>query len=69
MHNLNTLEHSLKGDPRLAALAQCEKEAYDLILGDAGKARKILGWKPTVGFEALVKEMCDHDLAEESAAR
>jgi hypothetical protein len=37
LHNLNTLEHSLKGDPRLAALAQCEKEAYDLILGDAGK--------------------------------
>jgi hypothetical protein len=37
LHNLNTLEHSLKGDPRLAALATCEKEAYDLILGDAGK--------------------------------
>ena len=36
-HNLNTLEHSLKGEPNLAALAQCEKEAYDLILGDAGK--------------------------------
>ena len=27
----------MKGDPRLQALAQCEKEAYDLILGDAGK--------------------------------
>jgi hypothetical protein len=37
LHNLNTLEHSMKGDPNLAALAQCEKEAYDLILGDAGK--------------------------------
>ena len=37
LHDLNTLEHSLKGDPRLAALATCEKEAYDLILGDAGK--------------------------------
>jgi hypothetical protein len=37
LHNLNTLEHAIKGDPRLAALAQCEKEAYDLILGDAGK--------------------------------
>jgi uncharacterized protein (DUF1501 family) len=37
LHNLNTLGHSMKGDPRLAALAQCEKEAYDLILGDAGK--------------------------------
>jgi uncharacterized protein (DUF1501 family) len=37
LHNLNTFEHALKGDPRLAALASCEKEAYDLILGDAGK--------------------------------
>jgi len=37
LHNLNTLDHAMKGDPRLAAMAQCEKEAYDLILGDAGK--------------------------------
>ena len=37
LHNLNTLDHALKGDPRLAALAECEREAYDLILGDAGK--------------------------------
>ena len=37
LHNLNTLEHALKGEPTLAALGQCEKEAYDLILGDAGK--------------------------------
>lgn len=37
LYNLNTLNHAMKGDPRLAALAQCEKEAYDLILGDAGK--------------------------------
>jgi hypothetical protein len=37
LHDLNTLEHAMKGDPRLQALAQCEKEAYDLILGDAGK--------------------------------
>jgi hypothetical protein len=37
LHDLNTLAHAVKGDPRLQALAQCEKEAYDLILGDAGK--------------------------------
>ncbi|MEQ1851819.1 MAG: DUF1501 domain-containing protein [Chthoniobacteraceae bacterium] len=37
LHNLNTLDHAAKGDPRLQALAQCEREAYDLILGDAGK--------------------------------
>jgi hypothetical protein len=37
LHNLNTLEHAMNGDARLAAAEQCEKEAYDLILGDAGK--------------------------------
>jgi hypothetical protein len=34
---LNTLEHALTNDPRLAVLDQCEQQAYDLILGDAGK--------------------------------
>ncbi|KAF6202431.1 hypothetical protein GE061_004830 [Apolygus lucorum] len=35
----------------------------DLLLGDASKARKAFGWKPTVGFEDLVKEMMDADIA------
>ena len=34
----------------------------DLLRGDAGKARKQLGWAPTVGFDALVKMMVEHDL-------
>jgi hypothetical protein len=37
LHKLNTLDHAMPGDAQLAASAQCEKEAYDLILGDAGK--------------------------------
>ncbi len=37
LHKLNTLGQAMKGDPQLAALEQCEKQAYDLILGDAGK--------------------------------
>jgi uncharacterized protein (DUF1501 family) len=38
LHKLNTLEHAMKGgDPRLAALGQCENDAYEMILGDAGK--------------------------------
>jgi hypothetical protein len=37
LSKLNTLEHAMPGDTQLAALGQCEKEAYDLILGDAGK--------------------------------
>ena len=34
----------------------------DLLLGDASKARKELGWEPKVGFKELVKLMVDHDL-------
>jgi hypothetical protein len=34
---LNSLEHAIPADPQLAALDQCDKQAYDLILGDAGK--------------------------------
>lgn len=37
LQKLNVLEHAMKGDEQLAAAAQCEKQAYDLILGDAGK--------------------------------
>ena len=37
LHKLNTLGHAMKGDPLLAASDQAEKQAYDLILGDAGK--------------------------------
>jgi hypothetical protein len=37
LHQLNTLEVALKDDPQICALQQAEKEAYDLILGDAGK--------------------------------
>ena len=34
----------------------------DLLLGDASKARKELGWEPKVGFKELVKLMVDHDM-------
>jgi len=38
----------------------------DLLVGDATKARKKLGWKPKVDFKSLVKMMCAHDLEEET---
>jgi GDPmannose 4,6-dehydratase len=34
----------------------------DLLLGDATKARTVLGWEPKVDFKSLVKLMVDHDL-------
>jgi GDPmannose 4,6-dehydratase len=35
----------------------------DSLLGDASKARRVLGWEPQVTFEALVTEMMQADLA------
>ena len=37
------------------------------LLGDASKAKRILGWAPKVGFDALVEMMCTADLARLSA--
>jgi len=37
MHNLNTLEKALPGDASLKAMDEAEEQAYELILGDAGK--------------------------------
>ncbi|KAK4789444.1 hypothetical protein SAY86_016748 [Trapa natans] len=34
----------------------------DNLKGDSSKARKVLGWKPKVGFEQLVKMMVDEDM-------
>ncbi|XP_071878281.1 GDP-mannose 4,6 dehydratase isoform X2 [Bombus fervidus] len=34
----------------------------DVLLGDANKAKEKIGWKPTVTFEGLVKDMMDSDL-------
>lgn len=35
----------------------------DLLLGDASKAKRILGWTPKVNFSELVKDMMSADIA------
>jgi GDPmannose 4,6-dehydratase len=40
-----------------------------LTVGDASKARAELGWKPSVGFEELVRRMVEADLARLAAHR
>ena len=35
----------------------------DLLLGDAGKAKRIMGWEPKTDFDGLVNMMVDADLA------
>ena len=44
-------------DPRYFRPAEVE-----LLLGDPSKAKKLLGWKPTVTFEGLVEMMTKADL-------
>jgi GDPmannose 4,6-dehydratase len=44
-------------DPRYYRPAEVE-----LLVGDASKARKALGWEPEVGFRQLIQIMVDHDL-------
>ena len=36
----------------------------DYLLGDASKARKILGWEPEIKIDDLIKEMADYDYKE-----
>jgi GDPmannose 4,6-dehydratase len=40
----------------------------DHLIGDASKARTVLGWEPEVNFERLVKMMVDADIARLSSA-
>jgi GDPmannose 4,6-dehydratase len=39
----------------------------DLLLGDATKARKVLGWQPKTSFDELVRMMVESDLAAAKA--
>lgn len=51
-------------DPALIRPAE-----VDVLLGDASKARRVLGWEPTTSFEELVHEMVDADLARLQGGR
>ena len=36
----------------------------ETLLGDASKAKKILGWVPKTSTHDLIKEMMEHDIEE-----
>ncbi|HTD37944.1 MAG TPA: GDP-mannose 4,6-dehydratase, partial [Candidatus Limnocylindrales bacterium] len=44
-------------DPRYYRPAE-----VDLLVGDASKARRVLGWEPETTFEELVEQMVRADL-------
>ncbi len=45
-------------DPALLRPAE-----VDHLIGDASKAKRVLGWRPQVTFEGLIRMMVDEDLA------
>jgi len=56
--NRKTGQTVVRIDPRYLRPAE-----VDTLLGDASKACSELGWAPRVGFEELVREMVESDLA------
>jgi GDPmannose 4,6-dehydratase len=57
-------EKHVRTDPALLRPAE-----VDHLIGDPTKARKQLGWEPTVDFEGLIKMMVDADLARLKTGR
>lgn len=50
-------EKYVVSDPKFFRPAEVET-----LQGDYSKAKKVLGWKPTISFDQLVSEMVDHDI-------
>ena len=61
--DLNWRKHVVQ-DPALVRPAE-----VDLLIGDATKARKELGWEPSIQFEQLIHMMVDADLKRLGAAK
>ena len=52
------VETHLFVDPALFRPAE-----VDVLLGDASKAERVLGWRPRTSLEEMITEMVDADLA------
>ena len=58
----NGIQRYVKFDEKLLRPSE-----VDLLVGDATKAREILGWAPKVSFKELVKIMVENDIKIEKA--
>ena len=54
---LGSYEEYVKVDPRFIRPAE-----VDLLIGDPGKAKRVLAWAPEVSFEQLVQMMVEADI-------
>jgi GDPmannose 4,6-dehydratase len=59
---LGSYEQYVKIDPAFVRPAE-----VDLLVGDASKAKRVLGWEPTVDFDTLVEMMVRADLERVAA--
>jgi GDPmannose 4,6-dehydratase len=59
---LGSFEPYIVTDPRFVRPAE-----VDMLIGDASKAHRELGWEPKVDFEQLVAMMVEADIARLSA--
>lgn len=55
-YNKNTNQPVVKVDPKYFRPSEVE-----LLIGDATKAKNVLGWEPKISFEQLVEDMVQHD--------
>jgi GDPmannose 4,6-dehydratase len=61
---LNEIATDLKTGQTLVAVDEkyFRPAEVETLLGDASKAKEVLGWTPKTTFEQLVQEMCESDL-------
>jgi GDPmannose 4,6-dehydratase len=59
---LGDYQQYVEVDPRFYRPAE-----VDILVGDASKAKRLLGWTPETSFEDLVRDMVNHDLKLQSA--
>jgi len=61
---LNEIAIDLKTGQTLVAVDEkyFRPAEVETLLGDASKAKEVLGWTPKTTFDQLVKEMCESDL-------
>ncbi|MEV7457993.1 GDP-mannose 4,6-dehydratase [Pseudarthrobacter oxydans] len=57
---LDDWRNYVRQDPKYMRPAE-----VDLLIGDASKAQRVLGWKPKVSFPELVAMMVENDLTEQ----
>jgi GDPmannose 4,6-dehydratase len=48
--------------------AQLRPAEVDMLVGDAAKARSVLGWQPRLSFEELVQMMVESDIRAQSVS-